>query len=309
MLTVLTPCPNVPLIKPVPFPAPHPTPSAATSEYSETEITSDDPDPSSGVPIFDPEYQPLIFFNAERTEAQFKAASGHVRPLKNAHRTKVMAWLFRVSDKMGFQDETLLLSAVLFDRVAALKRIPLREIQLHAATCLWLASKIEEKLTPFLSDFTYLCGAIYSASDFVECEAKILSLLHFSVSSTTPIIYVQGAVDAESEVAELARFFCYALMFRPSYGAMSASVMGTTAIVLACLIRGEKVRIVKQSVDAVLACTQQLILALQDVGGSPENPVQDALPEWLDGRGISEVKDQIVEFTKSGAIRRFCCSQ
>jgi hypothetical protein len=281
-----------------------------TSEYSDPEMNSDDDsDPISGIPMFCPEYQPLILANAERSEAQFKSVSGHVRPLKNSHRAKVIGWLFRISEKMQFHDETLLLGAALFDRVTAMKRIVPRELQLHASTCLWIASKIEEKLTPILSDFTYLCGSIYAAAEFVQCEAQILTLLHFSVASTTPIIYVQGAVEPESEVAELARFFCLALMFRPSYGAMSASLMGTTAVVLACLMRRERARIAKQSVDAILGCAQQLILALQEVAGSAENPVRHALPEWLDGIGIAGVTEQIAGFTKSNAIRRFCCSQ
>jgi hypothetical protein len=305
----LKPSSNLPpLNKPVPFPVLRPVAPVVTSEYSDPDIGSDDDsDLFSNLPMFYPEYQPLIFLNAERSEAHFKAVPGHVRPLKNTHRSKVVAWLIRISDKMQFQDETLLLGVALFDRISALKRIIPREFQLHASTSLWIASKIEEKVTPTLSDFTYLCGSIYTPADFLECETQILALLHFAVASTTPIIYVQGAVESGSEVAELARFFCLVLLFRPSYAAMSASAMGTTAVLLARLVRGERAKVARQSVEAVLACTQQVVLAMQEVGGYAENPVRHALPRWLGGKGVGELKEQIAALLKTDAIRRFCC--
>jgi hypothetical protein len=203
---------------------------------------------------------------------------------------------------MLFQDETLLLSVSLFDRVTSLKRLVRRELQLYGATCLWIASKIEERLTPMLSDFIYLCAGIYTAADFIECETQILTLLHFAVASTTSIVYVQAAVEDGTRIGELARFFCLVLMCHPSYGTMSASVMGTTAVILACFVCGERVSVAKQSVDEVVGCAQQVIIGLQEVEG---NPIRRALPRWLAGKGIGDLKEQVTLFTKTAAIHTF----
>jgi hypothetical protein len=309
MDSALLPLPafNVPFAnKSLHVPAPQSSPLPVPSEYSDPDNATDD-DPFSE--IFCPEYQSLIFFNAERGENRFKTAPVRVRPVKHSHRSKVIAWLYRISDEMLFLDETLLLGASLFDRVTALKRIDRRVLQLHACTCLWIASKIEEKLTPTLSDFMYLCGGIYTTSDFIDCENLILNLLHFAVASTTAIVYVQGAVECVGPVPELARFFCLVLMVRSGYGGMNASVMGTTAVVLASLICGGQARLVKQPVDAILGCTQQVILALQEIGATPENPMRRALPRWLAGKGISSLRERIAAIAKTDAIQSFCSSQ
>jgi hypothetical protein len=291
------------IAKPMHCPAPQSSTSPFASDYIDIEIINDDH------PLFCPEYQHLILFNAERGENHFKAVSGRIRPLKSSHRAKLISWLIRVSDKMLFQDETLLLSAALFDRVTALKRIPRHELQLYASTSLWIASKVEEKETPLLSDFVYLCARTYTSAEFLECELQILSLLHFVVASTTSIIYVQAAFEHGGVTAELARFFCLVMMFRPSYGAMTGSMMGTTAIVLACLICGEQVRVMEESVDAIVGCAQQVILALQDVGDKPENPIRHALPRWLMRKGIGYVTEQVIALTKTDAIHSFCSNQ
>jgi hypothetical protein len=68
----------------------------------------------------------------------------------------------------------------------------------------------------------------------------------------------------------------------------------------------ERVRVVKHSGEVILGCVQQVILALQEVGGNPENPMRHALPRWLAWKGIADLKEQVVEFTRTDMIRTFC---
>jgi G2/mitotic-specific cyclin 1/2 len=276
------------------------------SEYSDPEILSDDD--SAVFPLAAPfysEYQELIVSHLERVERVFLAVPS-VRPVKPSHRSKIIAWLLRVNDEMQFNDETVLLSACLFDRVAALRCINRVDLQLTASTCLWIASKIEEKLTPTVSDFAYLCGGTYSGSDFVECEAQILALLRFAVASTTPIVHVQAIVDPHGRIAELARFLCFALMFRPTFGALSPALMGATAAVLACLFCGERKRICKQQPSAIAEYAREVLLALDEIVENEENPMHELLPKWMAVKDIAEVRDEMAELVRRGAIRTCC---
>jgi hypothetical protein len=277
------------------------------SEYSDPEILSDDDSAAlvANAPLY-AEYQEVIASHLQRAEHYFLAVPS-VRPVKPSHRSKLIAWMLRVNDEMQFNDETILLGTCLFDRVAALRRINRGELQLTGSTCLWIASKIEEKLTPAVSDFVYLCSGTYNRSDFVECEAQILALLRFAVASTTPIVYVQGAVEPDGPIAELARFFCFALMFRPTFGSLSPALMGVTAAVLACLLRGESRRITKQAPDAIVACTRELLFALNEIAEHAENPMHRLLPMWIAEKGVADIRDEIARLVKRGAIRGCCC--
>jgi hypothetical protein len=208
---------------------------------------------------------------------------------------------------MQFHDETILLGTCLFDRVAALRRINRSELQLTASTCLWIASKIEEKQTPTVSDFVYLCGGAYSGPDFVECEAQILSLLRFAVASTTPIVYVQALIEPHGRIAELARFLCFTLVFRPSFAALSPALMGTTAAVLACLVCGERRRISRHAPDTIAEYAREVLLALDEIAENSENPMHGMLPPWMAGKCIADVRDEVALTVRRAALRS-CCS-
>jgi hypothetical protein len=282
------------------------------SEYSDPEIESDeDPEPFEPIHGFCQEYRSLIFSNSSHTEGQFTAISKGIRPLKRSHRSKVISWMIRINDEMQFKDETLLLAATLFDRVTAVKRLDRTELQLFASTCLWIASKIEETLNPSVSDFVYLCGGAYSVADFVSCEASIVNLLHFMVASTTSIVYVQAVVEAAGEnptIVEVASYFCFALMFCPSYGGMSPSVMGITAVVLAILILGTRTNVRGFSVcpKMVIDCWQEIMEIIGEIDDQPENPLCDAFPASA-GRTAAEVREELETLVSEEAVRQILC--
>jgi hypothetical protein len=288
---------------------------AVDSEYSDPEIDSDDYSeslhPSSGFCL---EYRDLISTNTVQGEGRFIARDIGVRKMKHSHRRKVIGWMVRISEEMQFRDETVLLGAILFDRVAALDHLDRSELQLYASTCLWIASKMEETLTPAVSDFVYLCGSTYAGAEFVACETHILTLLGFFIASTTPIISAQAALEANGEregrLADVARFLCMAMLFCPEYGAISPTVVGMTAVVLAALIVGSHTCLRGLTVGpaTVMACWREVELTLMEIDDDLDNPFCDAFPSST-GRTLAQAREEWEMVVTESAVRKMCCGQ
>jgi hypothetical protein len=247
------------------------------SEYSDPEWESDAEsvcaEPDS--PIC-PDYRSLIFSNMLNQELRVPSVDGST----HSHRSRVVSWIIRATSEMHFLDETLFLAVTLFDRIV--DSVPSNALQLYVSTCLLIASKMEEKLTPVVSDFVYLCGCCYTLCDFVECEREVLALLHFDVAVTTSIFYVQAILSFPSDTEDLAFFLSHAMLFSSAYATTSASVAGLAAVFLAALAADGPAVAVEQCFDpaSVVRCARQMMDALEDVIASPENPLWELFRSW-----------------------------
>jgi hypothetical protein len=129
------------------------------SEYSDPEWESDaEPVCAELDESICPDYRSLIFSNALSEELRVPSAPSCFDRGNSVHRSRVISWIIRATSEMQFLDETLFLAVALFDRVVAVDSIPTNSLQLYVSTCLLIASKMEEKLTPVVSDFVFLCG-------------------------------------------------------------------------------------------------------------------------------------------------------
>jgi hypothetical protein len=204
---------------------------------------------------------------------------------------------------MRLLDETVLLSVSLFDRISALCTVPPSELQLTAATCLWIASKMEEQFTPMVADFIYLCSSVYTASDFITCETVILNLLHFSIASTTSIVYAQSCLRDHPDLLPIARFFCFSMLFsnRPCH----SSLIGITSVFLASLIRKtEPIQIEYEiSVNEVLNCSRQMLALVLEISHIPGHPLYEDFPYCI-RRSIQKQRHGLTSQITIANVRR-----
>ena len=106
----------------------------------------------------------------------------------------VIDWCIRVCNEMSLNKETLFFGVHLFQLIIRYKKIHKGHIQLFAATALWIASKFEEINTPSVSDFSTVCGGIYSFQEFYACERYYLKHLHFNIAQPTIDFYIHAAI-------------------------------------------------------------------------------------------------------------------
>jgi hypothetical protein len=276
------------------------------SEYSDPEWQSDSEQSSEPDAPLCPEYRTLILSNVMSQEMFFDSSPAR-RRLKHSHRSKIVSWLLRVSSEMRFQDETVFVAVALFDRVTAAEALVNGKFQLFAATCLWIASKMEEKLTASVSDFVYLCGRVHSGLEFVQCEDQILQLLHFDVALTVPVFYVEALLPPQSEADDVAFFFCQAILYCQSYSAANPSAVGLAAIFLAVLLTEVAPVKVERAADAVqiTECTQQMIDALEEIGEDVDNPLHHQLPTRIGESPRETAQELRPHLTEANVARVF----
>ena len=260
------------------------------------------------------EYRRLIFNNVIGAEVGYLAQRDENESVKSSHRAVLIDWMIRVSDEMKLLDNTLFLAVSLFDRVTVLYPVKKCHIQLFGSTCLWIASKMEETLTPAISDFVYLCGNTYKESEFTDCERVVLNLLKFSITSTTPLFYLDAIFanrSTSAAVKSLSHFFCTASLMSEFYGSMKPSVIALSALFLAYAAVGEVTTVTDYQVDIaeVVDCAAKITTAVAKITEKKSKSVlYESLTYCLEEANLNmrEVGDALLANVNERNVVRFC---
>jgi hypothetical protein len=218
------------------------------SDYSDP--SCDDDDFSFGERIHEPcpNYSALIIRSSLESEASFRADAISKTPalgtsIKPRHRPVVIDWLIRAALDGSFSDETICLAVAIFDRAIAACRMRKAHIQLFSAASLWIASKIEEPMTPSVSDFIYLCANMYAELQFVECERVILRGLAYRVAGTTPLVYVDAhSATLDAQVVQLTRLLLLTALTSSLYPDINPSAAAAAALNLASRVSAKTIK-------------------------------------------------------------------
>ncbi|OHT04493.1 Cyclin, N-terminal domain containing protein [Tritrichomonas foetus] len=293
--------------------------NVVSSDYSDPEIYENDdsllfPDEEEKFHPMEVQYQSLIYTNLLRKEPFFLAdylikEKTCQRKIKTEHRTIVIDWLIRVCEEMKFLEDTLFVAVSLFDRVITIHQIKKCHIQLFGASCLWIASKLEETLTPALSDFVYLCGNTYIESEFIDCERVIVNILHFQIASTTPLFYVKSIIK-DPLMLNFSNFFCRAMVFNEEYGNTCPSVIAASAVFLSAAIYGEFPKLETFKVDPVQVsdCAAKIALSVSEIAAKTTGALYDELQFLCDesDKTMKEIGEALVANVNAATIQHFC---
>lgn len=131
-----------------------------------------------------------------------------------------------------------------------------RSVQLLGCTCMMIASKMHDENYPDLGDFVYISASQYRASEFIQMEMDICSLLSFKLHLITPqhfanifvrASYVSGnglhrpvcsMGDAENSETQgtfvhLVNYFLELAMMNPIFPCLPPSLIAASAVYLA----------------------------------------------------------------------------
>lgn len=153
-------------------------------------------------------------------------------------------WILQVHQEYKMSSDTLYESITYLNTI--LSKTPVRQdqLQLVSVTCIWMASKVEERTVPKLEELSYICRYQYKEEDFVKCEKKILKLLDFRLSFPTSKMFLRrllDAISAEAQIIEVATFFCDLSLipmelidFTPMSIAMASVCLGKICLNMFC---------------------------------------------------------------------------
>ena len=106
-------------------------------------------------------------------------------------RNTAIEWMLSTTTTLFLDIQIILIGAKMFDFIIMNYTVPRSKIMLYAATCLFVASKIEEEDSQNLCQQIALLVNDVTVDDIVAAELDILQLLRFNISFITPFMYVE----------------------------------------------------------------------------------------------------------------------
>ena len=186
----------------------------SNSETSDTESESEE--------IEENEYNPLEFlerttsaslFISMRESKNFTIKCSSFSEVQDEvtlqTRLVVVDWIYRVVQTIHYNRETLFNSVALLDHILSKVKLTKKNIQLYAATCLWISVKLYETRNRELSVFTAVCHYQFSQDEFLHAEIDIVANLEGKIEFPTPQIFISALlIDLDlNDCEEMCNFF------------------------------------------------------------------------------------------------------
>eukprot|EP00123_Amoebidium_parasiticum_P006289 comp17278_c0_seq1/m.16382 comp17278_c0_seq1/g.16382 ORF comp17278_c0_seq1/g.16382 comp17278_c0_seq1/m.16382 type:complete len:258 (-) comp17278_c0_seq1:512-1285(-) len=137
------------------------------------------------------------------TESRHAAHSKYVQRtqkdggVSDLQRDAVVSWLLSLNTHMAFSQQTFFLAVNYLDRFLSQVRVQEKHLQLLAAACFLLASKVQEESEeqPTLGELVKAGAYAFSATDLVRMERIVCDKLKWEFSTVTPLNFVVQYVE------------------------------------------------------------------------------------------------------------------
>jgi hypothetical protein len=221
------------------------TPPLPCDEYSD----SDSDDSSDTLPLPAPLSARLSESMAEAR--LFVLTSSSVWSLQSEvsaqTRITVVDWLSRVVSVVKFQRTTLHNAIFMFDQLLARVLIPKRDVQLFAATCLWISGKLDEWRTLTLDCYVAICQNQFSVESFKATELRILSVLDFRMGYPAASVFLPSFLMdlGEDESDPIAWFFLDVSLYVCTMVEVAGHIVAAASVVAALAGAAKPVRVAK----------------------------------------------------------------
>ncbi|XP_048591724.1 cyclin-A2-4-like [Brassica napus] len=158
--------------------------STVASNLQVIDIDSDNKDP-----LLCSLYAPEIYYNLRVAEQlQRRPFPDYMeriqRDLTHTMRGILVDWLVEVSEEYKLVPDTLYLTVYLIDWFLHGNYIERQRLQLLGVTCMFIASKYEEKFVPRIEEFCFITDNTFIKDQVLEMERQVL--MHFSFQIYTP---------------------------------------------------------------------------------------------------------------------------
>lgn len=227
------------------------------SEYSDEEVESDeesdwsvDEDEMQSIdicnfakPLAVSRYAEKIFQNDQALETKqiigngsFESVQKEVTP-KN--RYILVKWIISVHHEFGMTSETLFNAVKYVDIVLSKESIPKNELQLLGATCLWMASKVDERKAIKTPQLVEMCNSAFTAEQFCQYERKVLEITDYNLQFPTAKSFLRRyltAIVANDELIHVSSFLCEISLLSLDLQCFRPSVVALAVITIALLL-------------------------------------------------------------------------
>jgi len=106
-------------------------------------------------------------------------------------------WLIQVHSRFRLLPETLFLCVNIIDRFLSARVVSLVKLQLVGITCMFIAAKVEEIISPSAANFLYCADSSYSETEILQAERYVLKTLDWNLSYPNPIHFLRRISKAD----------------------------------------------------------------------------------------------------------------
>lgn len=106
-------------------------------------------------------------------------------------------WLMHTHARFGMMPETLFLCINLVDRFLSARVVSLAKLQLVGVTCLFIAAKVEETISPAVDAYLYSADQSYTVAEILQAESYVLKTLDWNLSYPSPMNYLRRVSKAD----------------------------------------------------------------------------------------------------------------
>lgn len=106
-------------------------------------------------------------------------------------------WLVQVHVRFRLLPETLFLCVNIIDRFLSARVVSLAKLQLVGITCLFIAAKFEEIVSPGVGHFLSVADSSYSEHEILQAERYVLKTLDWNLSYPNPVHFLRRVSKAD----------------------------------------------------------------------------------------------------------------
>ncbi|TDL24632.1 A/B/D/E cyclin [Rickenella mellea] len=109
----------------------------------------------------------------------------------------LMDWLIQVHTRFRLLPETLFLCVNIIDRFLSARVVSLAKLQLVGVTCMFIAAKVEETVSPTVSNFIYCADSSYTEAEILQAEKYVLKTIDWNLSFPSPLNFLRRISKAD----------------------------------------------------------------------------------------------------------------
>ncbi|XP_073494046.1 cyclin-P [Phyllobates terribilis] len=157
-------------------------------------------------------------------------------------RTMLVDWVVQVHEYLCLQDETLYLAVFLMNSYMKVHKICTPLLQLLAASCLYIACKMEERLIPEPAELCFMMEDAFSKKELLKMEKKVLYRLRFELHYIQPLHFLRllsVTGKCPDNVEYLAMYFMELTLLEADGAMIEPALLACSALSLAQMVSQE----------------------------------------------------------------------
>lgn len=151
-------------------------------------------------------------------------------------RALLIDWMVEIQESFELNHETLYLAVKLVDMYLSKVTVSKENLQLVGSAAMFVASKFDERIPPYIDDFLYICDGAYSRDQLIYMEMNILKVCDFQLGISISYRFLRRyarCAKVSMVVLTLARYILETSLMNYNCITIPDSILAAAALYLA----------------------------------------------------------------------------